>query len=165
MRPALVSLVTRYFCIGLSQTNTLVRDNLNAYIAKFKRLSRLAGYNLQNQLVLDKFGSRLTSGLYIAIINSAKEPWNWTVWVHAAQKYQQKYLLIHTSLGFKNQKTLKQWNNPQTVESSLEETKWYKSQSNGHHAGLNQGKKDWCRWENRAHVNRQVLQLQKARTP
>ena len=48
--------------------------DLNAYMAKFERLARLEGYDLQNQLVLDKIGSGLTLGLYIAIINSAKEP-------------------------------------------------------------------------------------------
>ena len=82
--------------------------DLNAYVAKFKRLARLAGYDLQNQIVLDKFGSGLTSGLYIAIVNSAKEPRNWTEWVLVAQKYQQKYLLIHASLDFKSQKNPKQ---------------------------------------------------------
>ena len=48
--------------------------DLDTYVAMFERLARLAGYDLQNQLVLDKFGSRLTSGLYIAIVNSAEEP-------------------------------------------------------------------------------------------
>ena len=80
------------------QTIKMEGGDLNAYVAKFERLARLAGYNLQNQLVLDKFGSGLTSGLFIAITNSAEEPWNWTEWVHVAQNFQQKYLLICTSV-------------------------------------------------------------------
>ena len=87
--------------------------NLDTYVAKFKRL---AGYNLQKQLVLDKFGSGLTSGLYIAIINSTEEPWNWTKWVQAAQKFQQKYLLICASLGMKGPRDPKQHKKPQTAE-------------------------------------------------
>ena len=63
--------------------------DLDTYIAKFKRLTRLTGYDLQNQMVLDWFGSGLTLGLFIAIVNSAEEPRNWTEWICAAQKYQQ----------------------------------------------------------------------------
>ena len=90
--------------------------DLDAYIAKFERLARLAGYDLQNQLVLDKFGSGFTSGLDIAIVNSAKEPWNWTDWVWAVQKFRQKYLLICTSLGMKGPREQKQWKKPQTAK-------------------------------------------------
>ena len=55
--------------------------NLDTYIAKFERLTRLAGYDLHDQMVLDRFGSGLNSGLYIAIINGPDEPRNWTEWV------------------------------------------------------------------------------------
>ena len=72
---------------------TMGKGKLDTYIAKFKRLAHLAGYDLQDQMVLDRFSSGLNSGLYIAIINN-KEPRNWIEWVRAAQKYQQKYLLI-----------------------------------------------------------------------
>ena len=51
-------------------------------------------------MVLDRFGSGLNSGLYMAIINN-EDPRNWVEWVQAAQKYQQKYLLIHSVLGMK----------------------------------------------------------------
>ena len=90
--------------------------DLNAYVAKFERLARLAGYNLQNQLVLNKIGSGLTTGLYIAIVNSAEEPWNWTEWVQADQKSQQKYLFIRASLGMKGPRDPKQQKKPQTAE-------------------------------------------------
>ena len=50
--------------------------DLAAYIAKFERLTRLAGYNLHDQMVLDRFGSGLNSGLYIGIINGPDEPIN-----------------------------------------------------------------------------------------
>ena len=50
--------------------------DLDAYIAKFERLTRLASYNLRDQMVLDRFGSGLNSGLYIAIINGPDEPIN-----------------------------------------------------------------------------------------
>ena len=85
-------------------------------IVKFERLARITGYDLQSQMVLDWFGSGLTSGLYIAIINGPDEPRNWTEWTCAAQKYQQKYLLIHSSLGMRNPKDQKTHNKPQTVE-------------------------------------------------
>ena len=56
------------------QTIKMEGGDLDTYLAKFERLTRLAGYDLQNQMVLDRFSSRLTSGLYIAIVNSAEEP-------------------------------------------------------------------------------------------
>ena len=36
--------------------------DLDVYIAKFERLARIAGYNLHDQMVIDWFGSGLTSG-------------------------------------------------------------------------------------------------------
>ena len=88
--------------------------DLDAYIAKFERLTRLASYNLLDQTVLDRFSSGLMLGLYIAIINGPDEPRNWTEWVCAAQKYQQKYLLIRSSLGMRNPKDSKSCKKPQT---------------------------------------------------
>jgi hypothetical protein len=41
----------------------------------------------------------LIPGLYAAIINGPDKPVTWTDWVHAAQKYQQKYLLVQANLG------------------------------------------------------------------
>ena len=90
--------------------------DLDTYIAKFERLARIAGYDLQDQMVLDRFGSGLTLGLYIAIINGPDEPRNWTEWTCSAQKYQQKYLLIRSSLGMRNPKDSKPHKKPQTVE-------------------------------------------------
>ena len=90
--------------------------NLDTYIARFERLARITGYNLHNQMVLDQIGSGLTSGLYIAIVNGPDEPRNWTEWTQAAQKYQQKYLLIHSSLGMRNAKDSKARKKPQTPE-------------------------------------------------
>ena len=63
------------------QTIKMEGGNLDSYIAKFETLTRLARYDQQNQMVLDRFGSGLTSGLYIAIVNSTEEPRNWTEWV------------------------------------------------------------------------------------
>ena len=51
-------------------TIKMEKGDLDTYIAKFERLARLAGYNLQDQMVLDRFRSGLNSGLYIAIINN-----------------------------------------------------------------------------------------------
>ena len=76
------------------------KGELDTYIAKFERLTRLASYELQDQMVLDRFGSGLNSGPYVAIINN-EDPRNWTEWVWVAQKYQQKYLLICSVLGMK----------------------------------------------------------------
>ena len=98
------------------QTIKMEGGDLDTYIARFERLARIAGYNLQDQLVLDKFGSGLTSGLYIAIVNGPNEPRNWTEWTRAGQKYQQKYLLIRASLGIRNPKESKIHKKLQTLE-------------------------------------------------
>ena len=62
------------------QTLKMEGGDLDTYIAKFERLARIVGYDLQNQMVLDRFGSGLTLGLYIAIVNGPNEPRNWTKW-------------------------------------------------------------------------------------
>ena len=77
------------------------RGELDTYISKFERLTRMAGYNLQDQMVLDRFGSGLNPGLFTAIINNS-DPHTWLNWTRAAQKYQQKYLLIRSALNMKN---------------------------------------------------------------
>jgi hypothetical protein len=80
--------------------------DLNGYVSKFERLARLAGYDLNSSLVLDRFGSKLIPGLYAAIVNGPDEPVTWTDWVRAAQKYQQKYLLVQANLGARPRLTL-----------------------------------------------------------
>ena len=82
------------------RTIKMERGELETYIAKFKRLARLASYSLQDQMVLDRFSSGLNSGLYTSIINNT-DPHTWTDWTRAAQKYQQKYLLNRSALGMK----------------------------------------------------------------
>ena len=76
------------------------RGELDAHIAKFGRLARLTGYNLYDQMVLDRFSSGLNPGLFTAIINNTN-PHTWLDWTRVAQKYQQKYLLIRSALGMK----------------------------------------------------------------
>ena len=76
------------------------KGELDTYIAKFERLARLAGYNLYDQMVLNRFGSGLNPGLFTSIINNT-DPRTWLDWTRAAQKYQQKYLLICLALGMK----------------------------------------------------------------
>ena len=76
------------------------KGELDTYIAKFERLARLAGYNLQDQMVLDRFGSGLNPGLFTSIINNTN-PRTWLDWTRVAQKYQQKYLFLHSALGLK----------------------------------------------------------------
>jgi hypothetical protein len=78
--------------------------DLDGYVSKFERLARLAGYDLNSSLVLDRFGSKLIPGLYAAIINGPDKPVTWTDWVRAAQKYQQKYLLVQANLGDRRSK-------------------------------------------------------------
>ena len=90
--------------------------DLDTYIARFERLARITNYDLQSQMVLNQFGSGLTSGLYIAIVNGPDEPRNWTKWTRAAQNYQQKYLLIRSSLGMRNPKDSKPCKKPQMLE-------------------------------------------------
>jgi hypothetical protein len=83
---------------------SMERSDLDGYVSKFERLARLAGYDLNSSLVLDRFGSKLIPGLYTAIINGPDEPVTWTDWVRAAQKYQQKYLLVQANLGDRRSK-------------------------------------------------------------
>jgi hypothetical protein len=83
---------------------SMERGDLDGYVSKFERLARLAGYDLNSSLVLDRFRSKLIPGLYAAIINGPDEPVTWTDWVRAAQKYQQKYLLIQANLGHRRAK-------------------------------------------------------------
>ena len=64
-------------------TIKMEKGELDTYIAKFERLARLAGYNLQDQMVLDQFGSGLNAGLYASIINNA-DPHMWLDWTRAA---------------------------------------------------------------------------------
>ena len=90
------------------------RGELDTYISKFERLARMAGYNLQDQMVLDRFGSGLNPGLFTAIINNT-DPHTWLDWTRAAQKYQQKYLLIRSALNMKNPDS-KPRKKPQTPE-------------------------------------------------
>jgi hypothetical protein len=78
---------------------SMERGDLDGYVSKFERLARLAGYDLNSSLVLDRFGSKLIPGLYAANINGPDKPVTWTDWVCAAQKYQQKYLLVQANLG------------------------------------------------------------------
>ena len=61
------------------RTLKMERGKLDTYIAKFERLARMAGYNLQDQMVLDRFGSGLNSGLFTAIINNT-DPRSWLDW-------------------------------------------------------------------------------------
>jgi hypothetical protein len=83
---------------------SMERGDLDGYVSKFERLARLAGYDLNSSLVLDRFGSKLIPGLYAAIVNGPDEPVTWTDWVRAAQKYQQKYLLVQANLGDRRSK-------------------------------------------------------------
>jgi hypothetical protein len=53
---------------------SMERGDLDGYVSKFERLARLAGYDLNSSLVLDRFGAELTPGLYAAIINGSDEP-------------------------------------------------------------------------------------------
>ena len=98
------------------RTIKMERGELDTYIAKFERLARLAGYSLQDQMVLDRFGSGLNPGLYASIINNI-DPRTWLDWTRAAMKYQQKYLLIRSALGMKTGNTTqKSRKKPQTPE-------------------------------------------------
>jgi hypothetical protein len=81
------------------QSISMERSDLDGYTSRFERLACLAGYDLNSSLVLDRFGYKLIPGLYTAIINGPDKPVTWTDWVRAAQKYQQKYLLVQANLG------------------------------------------------------------------
>jgi hypothetical protein len=97
---------------------SMERGDLDRYVSKFERLARLAGYDLNSSLVLDRFNSKLTPGLYAAIVNGPDEPVTWTDWVRAAQKYQQKYLLVQANLGDQRSK------NPLKEQKSRSKEQW-----------------------------------------
>ena len=107
------------------------RGELDTYISKFERLTRMAGYNLQDQMVLDRFGSGLNPGQFMAVINNT-DPHTWLDWTRAAQKYEQKYLLIRSALGMKNPdskprkkpQTPKQWKAAWNNKKSNNPTPW-----------------------------------------
>jgi hypothetical protein len=85
--------------MGDFDTLVMEKGNLDEYINRFERLARLAGYDLNSKLVLKKFGRGLVPGLYTSIINGMSTiPDFSTEWVRAAQKYQQKFLLIQSNL-------------------------------------------------------------------
>jgi hypothetical protein len=81
------------------QAVSMEHGDLDGYVSKFEHLAQLASYDLNSSLVLDKFGTKLIPGLYAAIINGSDKPVTWMDWVCAAQKYQQKYLLVQANLG------------------------------------------------------------------
>jgi hypothetical protein len=83
---------------------SMEHGDLDGYVSKFEQLACLAGYDLNSLLVLDRFGSKLIPGLYATIINGPDKPVTWTDWVRAAQKYQQKYLLVQANLGDRRSK-------------------------------------------------------------
>ena len=89
------------------------QGNLDGYVNKFKRLARLTGYRLDTPFVLNKFGRGLVLGLYTVIVNGPDDPVTWTDWVHLAQRYQQKYLLVQSNLEGQHvnpqKKTKEQW--------------------------------------------------------
>ena len=86
---------------------------MDGYINKFEWLARLTGYGLDTPFVLDKFRWGLVLGLYAAIVNGPDDPVTWTDWVHLAQQYQQKYLLVQSNLEGRCvnpcKKTKEQW--------------------------------------------------------
>jgi hypothetical protein len=85
--------------MGDFDTLVMEKGNLDEYINRFERLARLAGYDLNSNLILKKFGRGLVPGLYTSIINGMSTlPDFWTEWVRAAQKYQQKFLLVQSNL-------------------------------------------------------------------
>jgi hypothetical protein len=83
---------------------SMEHGDLDGYVSKSEWLARLAGYDLNSSLVLDRFGSKLIPSLYTTIVNGPDEPVTWTDWVHATQKYQQKYLLVQANLGDRRSK-------------------------------------------------------------
>jgi hypothetical protein len=61
------------------QLVSMERSDLDGYVSRFERLARLASYDLNSSLVLDRFGSKLIPGLYAAIINGPDEPVTWVL--------------------------------------------------------------------------------------
>ena len=90
--------------------------DIDTYIAKFERLMRLARYDLQNQMVLNMFGSGITSGLYVTIINGPDETRNWTEWDPCCTEIPAEILAHLSNLGMRGPKDSKSCRKPQTAE-------------------------------------------------
>jgi hypothetical protein len=69
-------------------------QDLDEHVAKFERLAREGGYNLEDQAVKYMFGRSLPPALFAAII-SHERPQAWHEWVSVAEKQQQIYLGNH----------------------------------------------------------------------
>ena len=79
--------------------------DLDGYVATFKQLARKAGYDLDAEGTLDVFQGGLPRGLWEAILRRDNTPNTFEEWTEAAQKEQQKYMIIRSrpnALGYKS---------------------------------------------------------------
>ena len=66
-------------------------EDIDAYMATFKRLVHKAGYNLRNEMVLEIFRNGIPVGLYDRIFNINK-PDSYEGWQQAVLRREEKFL-------------------------------------------------------------------------
>ena len=150
------------------QTIKMEGGDLDTYVAKFERLAWLAGYDLQNQLILNSFSSRLTSGLSIHC--HCQQCWRTTkldqVDLHCPKFPTEVPTHLHKSGDERSKRfeAMQKTTNSRAVESGLERQRDQTPQCHGYHSRPHLSQENWCGWENRTHESRQVFHLQETRT-
>src|SRR6266566_6341983 len=66
-------------------------DDLDSYVAAFKHLAKVAGYDLANLGTVHLFAMRLKKGLRSAILHRDTQPITFNEWVTQAQSEMQKF--------------------------------------------------------------------------
>lgn len=73
------------------QQLTMRGEDLDSYVATFKHLAKVAGYDLANLGTVHLFAKGLKKNLRIAIMNRDTQPTTFIEWVNQAQLEQQKF--------------------------------------------------------------------------
>ena len=76
--------------VALQQLN-MRGDDLNSYVAAFKHLAKVVGYNLANLGTVHLFTMGLKKGLRSAVLHRDTQPTTFDEWVTQAQSKMQKF--------------------------------------------------------------------------
>ena len=72
----------------------MIGGDLDNYVAKFERLVRASGYDINDPSMMPKFYKGLPFKLREAIVAHEVGPFTVEEWIEAAHKHQQKYLYL-----------------------------------------------------------------------
>src|SRR6202012_5564007 len=99
-------------------------EDVDAYIAKFKTLVRKAGYDLNDDMVIEVFTDGLPVGLYDKIF-SINEPRTYDQWRHCVLKRQEKFKhmkarkeALKRNYGSKKPIKTQQWKDPNAMDTT-----------------------------------------------